>query len=95
MREKKLLDRREFTVAIPLERPRDTRLRHQDATVSMARLGPDTATQSFVICVGDQPELDFAGKRNPDGQGSPPRSRSGVPCGYAEPRLFGARVRSA
>ena len=54
---------------IPLERTRDTGLRHRDATVSMARLGPDTATQSFFICVGDQPELDFGGKRNPDGQG--------------------------
>ena len=54
---------------IPLERTRDTGLRHREATVSMARLGPDTATQSFFICVGDQPELDFGGKRNPDGQG--------------------------
>jgi peptidyl-prolyl cis-trans isomerase A (cyclophilin A) len=35
----------------------------------MARLGPDTATQSFFICIGDQPELDFGGERNPDGQG--------------------------
>ncbi len=54
---------------IPLERTRDTGLRHRDGTISMARLGPDTATQSFFICVGDQPELDFGGKRNPDGQG--------------------------
>jgi cyclophilin family peptidyl-prolyl cis-trans isomerase len=23
----------------------------------------------FFLCVGDQPELDFGGKRNPDGQG--------------------------
>ena len=29
----------------------------------------DTATDEFFICVGDQPELDFGGKRNPDGQG--------------------------
>jgi hypothetical protein len=35
----------------------------------MARSGPDTATSSFFICVGDQPELDFGGKRNADGQG--------------------------
>jgi peptidyl-prolyl cis-trans isomerase A (cyclophilin A) len=34
----------------------------------MARDGPDTAQDSFSICVGDQPELDFEGKRNPDGQ---------------------------
>jgi cyclophilin family peptidyl-prolyl cis-trans isomerase len=54
---------------IPLERTRDTGLLHLDGTISMARLGPDTATQSFFICVGDQPELDFDGQRNPDGQG--------------------------
>jgi peptidyl-prolyl cis-trans isomerase A (cyclophilin A) len=35
----------------------------------MARSGPDSATSSFFICIGDQPELDFGGKRNPDGQG--------------------------
>jgi cyclophilin family peptidyl-prolyl cis-trans isomerase len=54
---------------IPLERTRDTGLRHRDGTLSMARDGPDTAQSSFSICVGDQPELDFGGKRNPDGQG--------------------------
>ncbi len=54
---------------ITLERTRDTRLRHRDGTLSMARDGPDTAQSSFSICVGDQPELDFGGKRNPDGQG--------------------------
>ena len=32
-------------------------------------VGPDTATGDFFVCVGDQPELDFGGKRNPDGQG--------------------------
>jgi peptidyl-prolyl cis-trans isomerase A (cyclophilin A) len=35
----------------------------------MARAGPDTAQDQFFICVTDQPELDFGGKRNPDGQG--------------------------
>jgi peptidyl-prolyl cis-trans isomerase A (cyclophilin A) len=35
----------------------------------MARDGPDTATSDFFICIGDQLELDFGGKRNPDGQG--------------------------
>ncbi|MFM8360723.1 MAG: peptidylprolyl isomerase, partial [Verrucomicrobiota bacterium] len=54
---------------IPLERTRDTGLRHRDGTVSMARDGPDTARDHFFICVGDQPELDFGGRRNPDGQG--------------------------
>jgi peptidyl-prolyl cis-trans isomerase A (cyclophilin A) len=35
----------------------------------MARDGPDTATSDFFICIGDQPSLDFGGKRNADGQG--------------------------
>ena len=42
---------------------------HKDGTLSMARAEPGTASSEFFICVGDQPELDFGGKRNPDGQG--------------------------
>jgi len=59
----------EFLAPIVLERTRDTGLRHLDGAVSMARMGPDTAQDHFFICIGDQPELDFGGKRNPDGQG--------------------------
>lgn len=54
---------------IPLERTSVTGLRHIDGTISMARDGPDTARDEFFICIGDQPSLDFGGKRNPDGQG--------------------------
>ncbi len=54
---------------IPLERTSETEILHVDGAVSMARGGPDTATQSFFICIGDQPSLDFGGMRNPDGQG--------------------------
>lgn len=54
---------------IPLERTSDTGLTHLDGTVSMARDAPDTATSDIFICIGDQPELDFGGRRNPDGQG--------------------------
>jgi peptidyl-prolyl cis-trans isomerase A (cyclophilin A) len=54
---------------VPLERTSVTGLRHEDGTISMARDGPDTATSSFFICVGDQPTLDFGGRRNRDGQG--------------------------
>src|SRR5258708_2205071 len=54
---------------IPLERTRDTKLLHKNGALSMARDAPDTATSDFFICIGDQPELDFGGKRNPDGQG--------------------------
>jgi peptidyl-prolyl cis-trans isomerase A (cyclophilin A) len=46
-----------------------TGLSHTDGAVSMARMAPGTATSSFFICIGDQPELDYGGKRNPDRQG--------------------------
>lgn len=59
----------EFRPAIPIERTGDTGLKHRDGTISMARDGPNTAQDEFFICIGDQPELDFGGKRNPDGQG--------------------------
>jgi len=42
---------------------------HKDGVISMARNAPGSATSEFFICIGDQPELDFGGKRNPDGQG--------------------------
>ena len=35
----------------------------------MARTKPNSATDQFFICIEDQPELDFGGLRNPDGQG--------------------------
>jgi peptidyl-prolyl cis-trans isomerase A (cyclophilin A) len=54
---------------IPLERTSVTGLKHVDGTISMARGGPDTATGSFSIVIGDQPSMDFGGRRNPDGQG--------------------------
>ena len=60
---------REQLPPIPLERTNITGLKHADGAVSMARSGPDTATGSFSIVIGDQPEMDFGGKRNPDGQG--------------------------
>jgi peptidyl-prolyl cis-trans isomerase A (cyclophilin A) len=55
--------------SIPLERTGFTGLQHKDGTLSMARLLPDSACSEFFICIGDQPELDYGGKRNPDGQG--------------------------
>ncbi len=54
---------------LPLERTNASGLKHRNGTISMARAGADTATSDFFICLGDQPELDFGGKRNPDGQG--------------------------
>ena len=35
----------------------------------MARNEPGSASSEFFICIGDQPELDQGGRRNPDGQG--------------------------
>jgi peptidyl-prolyl cis-trans isomerase A (cyclophilin A) len=54
---------------IRMETTRQTGLKHLVGSLSMARDTPDSATSSFFICIGNQPELDFAGKRNPDGQG--------------------------
>jgi peptidyl-prolyl cis-trans isomerase A (cyclophilin A) len=61
--------RGEFFPAIPLEATSTTKLTHADGVVSMARADPDSARDQFFICVGDQPELDAGGKRNPDGRG--------------------------
>ena len=46
-----------------------TGIRHRNGTMSMARSAPGTATSEFFICIGDQPELDFGGRRNRDLQG--------------------------
>ena len=55
--------------ASPHETTQATGLHHLDGSLSMARAEPGTASSEFFICIGDQPELDFGGKRNPDGQG--------------------------
>lgn len=54
---------------IPLERTNQTGILHKNGTLSMARGMPDTARASFSILINDRPEMDFGGKRNPDGQG--------------------------
>lgn len=54
---------------IPHESTEDSGLRHLDGTISMARADTGTASTEFFICVGDQPELNYGGKRNPDGYG--------------------------
>ncbi|WP_339717717.1 peptidylprolyl isomerase [Cyclobacterium amurskyense] len=55
--------------AIAIETTKFTGLKHKNGTLSMARIGPNTAQSSFFICINDQPELDFKGGRNPDGFG--------------------------
>jgi peptidyl-prolyl cis-trans isomerase A (cyclophilin A) len=62
------LNREQF-LPIPMERTSVTGLKHVNGALSMARSGPDTARASFSIVIGDQPEMDFGGKRNADGQG--------------------------
>ena len=55
---------------IALERTSVTGLHHRDGTLSMARAAsPNSASSDFFICIGDQPSLDFGGRRNRDGQG--------------------------
>jgi peptidyl-prolyl cis-trans isomerase A (cyclophilin A) len=54
---------------ITIETTNHTGIKHTSGVISMARSGPNTATSEFFICVGDQPDLDFGGKRNKDGQG--------------------------
>ncbi len=54
---------------IALERTTETGLSHVDGAISMARFAPDSALSDFFICINDQPELDFGGRRNPDAQG--------------------------
>jgi len=51
------------------ETTRKTGILHKSGTISIARAEPGTASSEIFICVGDQPELDFGGRRNPDGQG--------------------------
>lgn len=54
---------------IEIETTEKTGILHENGTISMARGGPNTATNNFFICINAQPELDFAGKRNADGFG--------------------------
>lgn len=51
------------------ESTQETGILHLDGTISMARFDPGTADGSFFFCIGDQPELNFGGKRYNDGLG--------------------------
>jgi peptidyl-prolyl cis-trans isomerase A (cyclophilin A) len=55
---------------IPHEPTNKTGIDHRNGTISTARDQPGTGSAgAFFICIGDQPQLDFGGRRNPDGQG--------------------------
>lgn len=62
-------DNAESLPPIEHETTDQTGILHKDGVISMARWHPGTATDDFFICVGDQPELDYGGDRNPDNQG--------------------------
>jgi peptidyl-prolyl cis-trans isomerase A (cyclophilin A) len=66
--EDSLIEKYQFT-PIRHETTKETGILHKDGVLSMARNEPGTASSEFSICIGDQPSLDFGGKRNPDGQG--------------------------
>ena len=55
---------------VPHETTDQTGIKHTDGVLSLARRDPGTGSGGiFFICVGDQPSLDYGGKRNEDGQG--------------------------
>lgn len=51
------------------ESTKETGILHKNGVISYARNAPGSETSEFFICIGDQPELNYGGKRNPDGQG--------------------------
>ncbi|MCD6331916.1 MAG: peptidylprolyl isomerase [Bacteroidales bacterium] len=51
------------------ETTEETGVKHVTGTISMARNKPGSARSEFFICLRGEPELDFGGLRNPDGQG--------------------------
>lgn len=51
------------------ETTKTTKILHETGVISMTRDKPGSASSDFFICMSDQPELDFGGMRNPDGQG--------------------------
>jgi peptidyl-prolyl cis-trans isomerase A (cyclophilin A) len=54
---------------IPLETTRQTGLRHRRGSMSMARRDGIVMGTEYFIALEDSPELDFGGRRNPDGLG--------------------------
>ncbi|MFC4349590.1 peptidylprolyl isomerase [Kordiimonas lipolytica] len=54
---------------LQMETTEITGLKHRKYAVSQPRFGVGTAYAGFFICLEDEPELDYGGRRNPDGQG--------------------------
>lgn len=51
------------------ETTEQTGILHEDGVIFMARFEPGTADGSFCFSIGDQPELNYGGKRYDDGLG--------------------------
>ncbi len=66
--EDSLIEKYQFP-PIKHETTKETGILHRNGVISMARLEPGTASSEFFICIGNQPALDFFGKRNSDKQG--------------------------
>lgn len=65
-----VLEQKRFLPPVRHETTQATGLRHVDGAVSLARGEPGTGSAgSFFISIGDQPGLDFGGRRQADGQG--------------------------
>lgn len=60
---------RKYLKGIPHESTQTTGLSHLNGSLSLARQDTGTASSEFFICLGDQPDFDFGGENNPDGQG--------------------------
>lgn len=54
---------------IPHESTQVSKLTHSSGILSLARNEPGTGTTEFFICIGDQPQYDYGGRGNADGQG--------------------------
>ena len=57
---------------IPHESTKETGLKHEAGTISLARAAPGTASTEFFICLTDQPVYDFGGEASPEGLGFAP-----------------------
>lgn len=60
-----LVPREKSYPPIELETTQVTGLKHVDGTISLS----SARTSRFFICIGDQPELDYGGRRDSDRQG--------------------------
>lgn len=58
-----------YSKSLAHETTKSTGLKHKKWTVSAARYEVGQNYPSFFICMRDEPELDYGGKRHPDGQG--------------------------